>query len=102
MQNVWIGFNLQRQLRILLVVLTVLLGQTLAMGTTIAHEVDPAHSADDCSICLTVQANDTAPPPAAHDFDMPPVLYWAVGETATQEAVIKALSGTTKARAPPL
>jgi len=93
---------LQRQLKILLVVLMALLGQTLALGTAIAHEVDPAHTTDDCSICLTVQTNDTAPPPAIHDFEAPPVSYWTVGETATQGAVLKALSGTTKARAPPL
>jgi len=93
---------LQRQLKILLVVLAVLLGQTLAMGTAIAHEVDPEHTTDDCAICLTIQANDTAPPPVAHDFEGPVVTYWSVGETATQDAVLKALSGTCKARAPPL
>ena len=80
----------------------VTLGQTLAMGTAIAHEVDPAHTADDCSICLTVQVNDTAPPPATHLFEAPPAVYWAVGKTETKTAVLKALAGTQKARAPPL
>jgi len=92
---------LPKQLRVILVVLTVLLGQTLAMGTVIAHEMDPAHTADDCAICLTVQANDTAPPAEAVVFDMPPITYWAVGDVASQDAVLKALSGLMKARAPP-
>ena len=91
-----------KQLRIFLVVLTVLYGQTLAMGTVIAHDMDPAHTADDCAICLTVQANDTAPPAKAVVFDAPPVSYWAVGEVASQDAALKALSGLMKARAPPL
>lgn len=80
----------------------VLLGQTLAMGTAIAHDVDPAHTADDCAICLTVQATDTATPASDTQIYAPPVSYWAVGATATQEAVLKALSGGIKARAPPL
>ena len=82
--------------------LAVILGQTLAMNAAIAHEIDADHSADDCSICLTVQVNDTAPPPATHLFEAPDADYWAVGKTETKGAVLKALSGVQKARAPPL
>ena len=82
--------------------LAVILGQTLAMNAAIAHEIDADHSADDCSICLTVQVNDPAPPPAAHLFEAPAAFYWAVAKTEKKRAVLKVLSGTQKARAPPL
>ena len=101
-ENTDAGINLQRQLKTLLVVLMVLVGQTLAISESTAHELDADHTAHDCSICLTVQVNDTAPPPATHLFEAPDADYWAVGKTETKGAVLKALSGVQKARAPPL
>ena len=93
---------MQRQLKTLLLVLMVLVGQTLAISEATAHELDPDHASDECAICLAFQSNDTAPPPAIHRFEAPPAVYWAVGEMATKTAVLKALSGICKARAPPL
>lgn len=89
------------RLKIVLVALVVLLSQTLVMGLATAHDIDPAHASDDCAICLTVQHNDVAPPPVDAGLKFPPLAYWAVGDIASNDAVLKALSGTRKARAPP-
>lgn len=89
------------RLKIWLIALLVLAGQSLAIGIAAAHDADPAHGAHDCAVCVTVQINDTAPPPADYGFDVPPVSYWVVGDVQTQEAVLKSPSGTIKARAPP-
>lgn len=92
---------LNARLKIWLIALLVLVGQSLSVSIAAAHDVDPGHAAHDCNVCLTVQVNDNAPPPADADFEAPPAVYWAVGEIESQTATLKALSGAIRARAPP-
>ena len=101
-ENTDAGINLQRQLKTLLVALIVLVGQTLAISEVTAHELDPGHASDECLISIAVQTSDSTTPPALQRFEAPPAVSWTVGETATNRAVLKALSGISKARAPPL
>lgn len=91
-------------LRLKYIVVAVLLAvsQMLALYTVSAHAGEPEHVGQECDLCLTVQANDTGSLKAEISLAVPPALYWTMQDKPALEAIIKALSGTVKARAPPL
>ena len=92
---------MNRRFKVWLIALLVLVGQSFAMGEVIAHTADPDHDTHDCAVCLTVQINDTAPPPVDSGFNAPQQIYWLVSDVESQDAVLKALSDGIKTRAPP-
>lgn len=92
---------MQTRLKNLLIVLAVLISQSFAISLAATHEADPAHTGDECAICLSIQAQDDGPLPSLDGPDMLPVLYWSVGDVASVDAVLKARDGSAKARAPP-
>jgi hypothetical protein len=100
-KTAWSVLRLQKQIKILLVALAILVTQTLAGAIASAHDADAGHTHNDCAICLSVQGNDCVPPEAGIVLETPPGFYWAAGKAATQDAVLKTLAGKLRARAPP-
>lgn len=92
---------MQKRLRYLLFALVMLVGQTLAVSIASAHDIDPAHTVDECAVCLTVQATATPPPPTGTVFTLPEVFHWIVQPVVDQHIETSAPLGALRTRAPP-
>lgn len=90
------------RLRYVLVALVLLVSQTLAICTANAHDSDPGHIGDDCSICLMVQAGDVPGPVPAERAELPLVLFGDPAPIASECTVTALLLSSVRARAPPL
>lgn len=89
------------QLKTMLFALALILGQTLAASVASAHDIDPAHTTDECAVCLTVQSIDTPPVPEAEPLYIVPLPAMAERSFKTLRAEIAPVFTKPPARAPP-
>lgn len=93
--------DVQTRLKYLLFALVMLAGQTLAVSVASAHDIDPAHTVDECAVCLTVQALDTPPPAISTAIVPPEAFHWTVQPITLDPQLTSAPLGALRARAPP-
>lgn len=92
---------LRYPLKTFLLILIVAISNALVLGEAVAHDIDPDHDTQDCSVCLCIQLVDDTPPDPAIRLDAPRFYYVAAERQIIWLQTHDVRQSCIRARAPP-
>ena len=89
------------QIKTFLLIFAVAISNALVLGASAAHDADPDHTTHECSVCISAQLLDDAPPAAAEPVIDPYFHTVAKTRQALRQLSLEGRYSPVRARAPP-
>ena len=92
---------LRFQIKTFLLIFAVAISNALVLGASAAHDADPDHTSHECSVCISAQLMDDAPPATAEPVIDPHFYTVAKTRQTLRQLSLEGRYNPVRARAPP-